>query len=83
MVQASNVIDFVMFPPSRLNLATSGEYESPATPEEAVGFASPGQLAKGFCIIGVNDTGNCSIGQKLLVGSLTQVQRALVELRRL
>ena len=67
VVQASNVTDFVVYPPRRINPATSGDYDFDyGNPEAALGASTPGQPAKGFCIIGENATGNCSIGQKII-----------------
>lgn len=67
VMQASNVTEFQVFPPRRINPATSGEYDfNYGDPDSSVGAGTPGKPAQGFCIIGENATGNCSIGQKII-----------------
>ena len=67
VMQASNVTEFQVFPPRRVNPAMSGEYDfTYGDPDATAGPGTPGKPAQGFCIIGENATGNCSLGQKII-----------------
>lgn len=66
VIQAADATEFLIEAPDNNQTLASGDYDfNYGTPEEQVGAAGAAGK-KPYCIIGTNDTGNCSLGQKFV-----------------